>query len=107
MKHSLINEDPEDQVAINLLEGSQLSSNKAGIFEAPICYLQTLSTLFYSWLLKNSKNQTNLKMINLCHHSVYTISSLAISWSVYASFLLETNMNDLLSFKKSIGVFPS
>lgn len=55
MKHSLINEDLGSSRNNKLAEGSQLSSNKAGI-EAPICYLQPLSTLFYSWLLKIAKS---------------------------------------------------
>lgn len=90
-----------------LAEGSQLSSNKAGI-EAPICYLQTLSTLFYSWLLKNSKIKQTWKWLICVTMEVYTLSPLLLSLGLFMPhFFLKLIWMIYCLFKKvTLSLFP-
>ena len=64
-----------------LAEGSQLSSNKAGI-EAP-SVTSKLSTLFYSWLQKNSKIKQTWKWSICVTIEVYTLSPLLLSFGLF------------------------
>lgn len=90
-----------------LAEGSQLSSNKAGI-EAPICYLQPLSTLFYSWLLKNSKIKQTWKWLICVTMEVYTLSPLLLSLDLFMPhFFLKLIWMIYCLFKKvTLSLFP-